>query len=206
MELITNLFLFLLSTFFISFSGVMMPGPIFAVTVTKGYTDKKAGALIAFGHGVVEFPLMALIYFGFAQFFASNVTKMVIGLVGGLMLVYMGIEMFKARSDTLEGVGSIKYGSFIAGIITTGANPYFFLWWATIGAALIINANVFGVTGFLLFTITHWITDFLWDLVVSVTVFKSRSLWSERVHEIIFGLCSVVLIGVGAWFISSVFL
>lgn len=204
MELITNLFLFLLSAIFISLSGVMMPGPVFAVTVTRGYTDKIAGALIALGHGVIEFPLMALIYFGFAQFFALNMTKIVIGLVGGLMLMFMGIEMFKTRGKILERSRSLKHGSFISGIITTGANPYFFSWWATIGAALIMNASIFGVIGFSLFAITHWLCDFLWYFFVSMTVFKSRRFWSKRVHKIIFGFCSIVLIGFGAWFIISV--
>jgi len=83
MEMITDLYLFLLSTVLISLSGVMMPGPVFAVTITKGYKDKIAGALIAFGHGVIEFPLMFLIYFGFAQFFASNAAQILIGVVGG---------------------------------------------------------------------------------------------------------------------------
>jgi len=206
MEAITDLYLFLLSVIFISLSGVMMPGPVFAITITKGYRDKIAGALIAFGHGVIEFPLMFLIYFGFAQFFTSNVAKMVIGLVGGLMLTYMGIQMFKTRGKTREEGANPEHASFLAGIIATSANPYFFLWWATIGATLIMNASIFGVTGFLLFAITHWSCDFLWDIFVSMTVFKSRRFWTKRVHEIIFGCCSLVLIGFGAWFIISVLL
>ncbi len=206
MEIITNLYSFLFSAIFISLSGVIMPGPVFAITIAKGYRDKTAGALIAFGHGVIEFPLMFLIYFGFAQFFASSVAKMVIGLIGGLMLTYMGIGMFKARGRTHEEGENPEHGSFLAGIITTGANPYFFLWWATIGAALILNASIFGVIGFLLFAITHWLCDFLWDVFVSMTVFKSRRFWTKRIHEIIFGCCSVVLIGFGAWFIVSVLL
>jgi len=205
METITNLYLFLLSAIFISLTGVMMPGPVFAVTIVKGYRDKIAGALIAFGHGTIEFPLMFLIYFGFASFFAFSPTKVAIGLIGGLMLMYMGIEMFKARGKTQEGVGvDPTYGSFTAGIMTTGANPYFFLWWATVGAALIMSASTFGLIGFILFAITHWFCDLLWDLFVSITVFKSRHLWSKRVHETVFGLCAVVLIGFGTWFIVSV--
>ena len=207
METNTDLYLFLLSAIFISLTGVMMPGPVFAVTVTKGYKQKTAGALIAFGHGAIEFPLMALIYFGFAQFFAFRSTKIAIGLIGGLMLIDTGIEMFKVRGKTQEvRGGNSKYGSIMAGIITTGANPYFFLWWATIGTALIMNASFFGIMGFILFATTHWLCDFLWDSFVSMTIFKSRRLWSKRVHQIIFSFCSVVLIGFGALFIISVFI
>ena len=76
-----------------------MPGPIFAVTIARGHKEKNAGALIALGHGIVEFPLMLLIYLGFAQFFTSDVVKMAIGLVGGAMLTLMGVQMFKARKS-----------------------------------------------------------------------------------------------------------
>jgi len=205
MEPVTDLYLFLLSTVFISLTGVMSPGPVFAVTVTKGYKDRKAGALIAFGHGVIEFPLMTLIYLGFASFFAFSQTKIAIGLIGGLMLVYMGLEMFKARRRTEDKEDKdVGHGSFAAGIVTTIANPYFFLWWATIGLALIRNASDFGTWGFLFFAVVHWLCDFLWDLFVSFSVFKSRHLWSWRTREVVFGLCSVLLIGFGAWFIFSV--
>jgi len=62
--------LFLLSAAGISLSGVMMPGPLTAATIAKGYREQNAGIFIAMGHAVIELPLMALIYFGFAQFFA----------------------------------------------------------------------------------------------------------------------------------------
>ena len=63
----------LLSVIVISFSGVMMPGPVFAVTLTKSYKSPWAGTQIALGHAVIEVPLILLIYFGFAQFFQNSV-------------------------------------------------------------------------------------------------------------------------------------
>jgi threonine/homoserine/homoserine lactone efflux protein len=96
--------------------------------------------------------------------------------------------------------------SFIAGILATDANPYFLLWWVTVGTALIINAKVFGFIGFLVFAITHWLCDFLWNTFVSVTVFKSKRFWTKKVHEIVFGFCFVVLVGFGTWFIISTLL
>jgi len=205
MEVNTNLLLFLVSVIFISLSGVMMPGPVFAVTIAKGHKDKNAGAFIAFGHGIIEFPLMLLIYLGFAQFFTSNAVKMVIGLVGGTMLIFMGIQMFRARKSIAAEGKDLPYNSLTAGIITSGANPYFFLWWATIGAALILTASTFGLIGFLLFVIVHWFCDLFWYLFVSMATFKSKHLWGRRTHEIVFGACSAILVVFGLWFIGSIF-
>ncbi len=206
MELITDFYFFLLSVIFISLSGVMMPGPVFAVTVAKGYRNKIAGTLIALGHGLIEFPLMFLIYFGFTWFFAYNTAQRVISFIGGLILIYMGVQTFRSQKKTSEDYEDSGHSSFVAGALTTSANPYFFIWWATIGAALITKALAFGFIGFLLFAVTHWSCDLLWDTFISVTVFKSRRFWTKRVHNIIFGFCFVVLIGFGAWFIISALL
>jgi len=205
-EVITDFYLFLLSVIFISLSGVMAPGPLFAVTVAKGFKDKIAGVLISFGHGVIEFPLMFLIYFGFVQLFASSVTQRIIGLVGGLIMIYMGFRMIKTAKKTSEEYEGSRHGSLIAGILTTGANPYFLLWWVAIGTPLVMKAAVFGFVGFLIFAITHWLCDLLWNTFVSLTVFKSRRFWTKKVHNIIFGFCFVVLVGFGAWFIISALL
>jgi threonine/homoserine/homoserine lactone efflux protein len=201
-----DFFLFLLSVIFISLSGVMMPGPVFVMTVAKGYKNRIAGALIALGHGVIEFPLIFLIYFGIAWFFASSTVQKIISFVGGLVLIYTGVQTFKTRKKASEEYEGSKHGSFVAGVLTTGANPYFFLWWATIGAALVIDASVFGFLGFLIFAMTHWTCDLLWNTFVSLTVFKSRRLWTKKVRDVIFGFCFVVLVVFGAWFLISALL
>lgn len=206
MKVIADLYFFLLSAIFISLSGVMMPGPVLAVTVAKGYKNKIAGTLIALGHGLIEFPLMFLIYFDFAGLFASSTAQKTISFVGGLVLIYMGVQMFKAEKKTSEEYEGSRHGSFVAGVLATSANPYFFLWWATIGAALIMNSRLFGLVGFLLFAITHWSCDLLWDTFVSVSVFKSKRFWTKKVHKIIFSFCFVVLTGFGIWFIISALL
>lgn len=203
--MIGDLVLFLISVVLISMSVIMMPGPIFAVIVTKGQKDKNAGALIALGHGIIELPLMFLIYFGFAKFLASDTIKVVIGVVGGVMLILMGLQMFKGRKSMAMGNGNLHYGSLAAGLVTTGSNPHFFVWWVTAGTTLILTAETFGFIGFLLFVIIHWSCDLVWSLFVSVATFKSKHLWNERIHGIVTCVCSAVLILFGLKFISSVF-
>jgi len=202
----TNLALFLLSAAGISLSGVMLPGPLTAATIAKGYRDKNAGILIALGHAVVELPLMALVYFGFAYFFTSPEVKKIIGVAGGLMLILMGLMVFRSTRKTVDEVADFPYNSLTTGIIMTGANPYFFLWWATIGIALIAGAAEFGIYGLLLFAVVHWLCDAFWEQFVSMSVFKTRHLWTQKVQKIVFGICALVLVGFGGWFCFSVFL
>jgi threonine/homoserine/homoserine lactone efflux protein len=208
MEPITDFYFFLFSVIFISLSGVMMPGPLFAVTVEKGYKNKAAGALITLGHGAIEFPLIFLLYLGLSNFFISASIQKVISLVGGAILIYMGVHAFITRKRKVytEYEESKHTSSFIAGILATGANPYFFLWWATIGTMLIMNAYLFGFIGFLIFIVIHWSCDFLWNIFVTFTVFKLHRFWGEKMYNLIFLFCFVLLVGFGIWFIVSAFL
>jgi len=200
----TSLGLFLLSAAAISLSGVMMPGPLTAVTIAKGYRNQNAGSLIAVGHAVIELPLMALVYFGFSQFFTSPEAKTIIGLVGGLVLVIMGGLVFRDIRKATGEVADLPYNSLVAGIVMTGTNPYFFLWWATIGIALILGAANFGILGLILFAVVHWSCDLVWEQIVSMSVFRTKHLWTSRIQKIVFGICALVLIGFGVCFCVSV--
>jgi threonine/homoserine/homoserine lactone efflux protein len=200
---ITDFYLFLASVLLISLSGVLMPGPLFAVTLKKAARSKVAGALIAVGHGVVEFPLMFLIFFLLTQFEVPSVVPVAVGLVGGFLMVLMGIQAFKGRHKREEATVGLKRDSLFAGIYTTAANAGFILWWLTIGTTLILNAQLFGLAGFSVFAGVHWLTDFSWYTVVGLLIFKSQRFWSDRTRMGITLFCVAVFIGFGAYFITS---
>jgi threonine/homoserine/homoserine lactone efflux protein len=206
MAFTTDFYLFLVSVVLISLTGVMMPGPLFAVTIEKAAKRKTAGLLIALGHGIVEFPLMFLIYYGITQVIASNMLQIVqvtVGLTGGLLMILMGVQTFRNRNKTSEKYESPKRDSLIAGIWTTAANAGFILWWLTIGTTLIITARTFGLLEFSVFAVVHWLCDFVWYTVVAFLIFKSHRFWTKRVNQAILIFCFAVLVGFGAWFFSS---
>ncbi len=193
----------LLSVVVISLSGVMMPGPMFAVTLAKSYKSPWAGTQISLGHAVIEVPLILLIYFGFARFFESSIAQLVLGILGGAMIIWLGIAMFRARAEVVQGGKDLPYNAFIAGILTSGFNPFFLLWWVTIGSMLIMKFLDFGTTGLIVFIVVHWLCDLVWLSFVSIMVYKTRSLWGQKFQEWLFIACSLLLIGFGAWFLIS---
>jgi len=203
MEFITDFYLFLASVLLISLSGVMMPGPLFAVTIKKASKSKTAGALIAVGHGIVEFPLMFLIFFVLNQFTLPSFVKIAVGLIGGFLMIFMGVQGFRNRHKQEEVAVDLKRDSVLAGVWTTAANAGFILWWLTIGTTLIMNARQFGLLEFSVFAGVHWLTDFLWYTVVALLIFKSQRFWTERMHMGITLFCVAVFIGFGAYFMGS---
>jgi threonine/homoserine/homoserine lactone efflux protein len=203
MDKVTFMFQFLLSVIGISLSGVMMPGPMFAVTLAKSYKSPWAGPQIALGHAIVEIPLMLLIYFGFAQFFQHDLVRFIISILGGAMLIWLGISMFRARAEVIERGKDLPYNSVIAGVVTSILNPYFLLWWATIGSMLIMNSLSFGITGLAWLISVHWLCDLAWLSFVSVLVYRTHSFWGKRFQQGLFIVCSLLLLGFGGWFLIS---
>ena len=193
----------LFSVIIISFSGVMMPGPMFAVALAKSYRSPWAGTKMSLGHAVIEVPLILLIYFGFAPFFQNNTVQILLSVLGGGMIFGLGILMFRARKEVVRQGKDLPYNAFIAGIFTTGFNPFFLVWWATIGSMLIMRFLVFGTTGLIVFIIAHWLCDFIWLTLVSNLIYRTHSLWGQKFQEGIFIACSLLLVGFGAWFLIS---
>ncbi len=192
---------FILKAIFLSFSGVMAPGPLTAVTVAHGSRSQHAGVWIAIGHGIVEFPLMAVIYLGFEYVFTSPNAKAVIGLVGGFFLFFLAYSMFRsiAKAD-VKGAGAFR-SPVAAGAILSIANPYFLIWWATVGASLIIAAVEFGAIGVIVFAIFHWLCDFVWCYFLSALSFRGGRFFGNKFQKIVFGVCGVFLIFMGGKFI-----
>jgi threonine/homoserine/homoserine lactone efflux protein len=203
MEYITNFYVFLASTVLISMTGVLQPGPMWAVTIEKAAKRKTAGLLIAVGHGIIEFPLMFLIYYWLSQFAIPDAVPIAIGLIGGVLIMYMGVQTFKKRKRPYERYTSSKQESLIAGTWTTVVNAGFYLWWFAIGIPLILNAQIFGFLGFSTFAVVHWFCDVAWYTLMALVIFESRRFWTEKVHDTIFVFCAVVLTVFGAWFFGS---
>ena len=207
MAFITDPYLFFASVVLISMSGVLMPGPLFAATIKQATKHKAAGALIAVGHGVVEFPLMIVIFFVLSQFKIPSFVQVAVELVGGLLMVVMGVQAFRKRNKTENAQVSSSRDSVLAGIYTTAVNAGFILWWLTVGTALILNAQLFGVIGFSVFAGIHWLCDLSFYTVIALAIFKSQQLWSQRWNKgVRMGItlfCVAVFIGFGVYFMSS---
>jgi len=195
-------FAFLFQAVAISLSGVMAPGPLTAAALANGTRSRHAGALVALGHAAVEFPLMFLIVGGMGSLFESENAKIGIGLAGGAFLLFMGVQMLRSAQQRADVDGRYgKTGPFWAGVILSAGNPYFLLWWATIGLALVTKALGFGKLTFGLFAIVHWLCDLIWLEALSLASFKGSKLLGERSQRIVLTICALALLLFGAMFI-----
>lgn len=192
---------FLLQAVLISLSGVLAPGPVTTLVVAKGNESPHAGALVAVGHGIVEFPLMIGVFYGVGHLLELPDARAVIALVGGLFLLWMGVDMLRSvGQQTIEARNS-GHSPVVAGLLLTVGNPYFLVWWATVGAALILRSVRFGLLGFLAFAVAHWSCDFVWDTLLSALSYKGGQVFGRRFQRGVLLVCGGFLIFFGGRFV-----
>jgi len=197
-----ELFAFLVSVFLISFSGAMAPGPVTAAAITHGAKSKYAGISLALGHAVIELPLIIIVVLGFNRLLASHHILNTIGLLGGAFLLYMGIGLFRdIKKPGYSAGSSYSADPILTGIVLSATNPYFLLWWITIGIKLASQARAFGIFAFLLFILVHWLCDLGWLEFLSYATLKGTKVMSERFLKIMLGICGTALFAFGVKFI-----
>jgi threonine/homoserine/homoserine lactone efflux protein len=192
---------FLISAVVISLSGVMAPGAVTAATIAQGTRSKHAGALIAIGHGIIEIPLIFFIMLGLGTILKAHGVKITIGLSGGAFLVWMGGQMLRQiRKADFAPEKTYTTGSIATGFILSISNPYFLLWWASVGLNLAMKARTFGIGAFALFAFIHWLCDLIWLEILSSASFKGTTLLGLKAQRIVLAICGAALIFFGAMF------
>lgn len=198
------LLFFLVQVFVISFSGAMQPGPVTVTAIAMGARSRWAGALLAVGHGIVEFPLMVLIILGAGTAFKQTTVRTAIGFAGGIVLLYMASAIFISSFKNIEPkIQAGKDRPVWAGIVLTAGNPYFLIWWTTVGLALATTAREFGIWAFGLFAIVHWLVDLGWVSSLSFASFYGTTLLGPRRQKTVLKICAAATFFFGLYFIYS---
>ncbi|MDD5121822.1 MAG: LysE family transporter [Dehalococcoidales bacterium] len=193
----------LISAFSISLAAALTPGPVIAVTLAKSYRSAWAGFQVALGGLVAEVPVILLIYFGFARFLQSELIQVILGISGGLMLLLLGIMLFRRRFTAFGHGKDLPVNAFKLGFVTSLVNPGMVIWWATVGALLISQITAYGIYGLLWLIIAIELPNFLWYSTASILFHRYNHLWSSQMQSILIIVFSFVLTGFGAWFIYN---
>lgn len=205
--------LFLYGTFMlISLSGALSPGPLTALAIGEGArAGRWAGVRLAVGHGLVEGVLVFAIAYGLGVWLQQPLISGLIGLVGACVLLWMGygllvgasrgqLSLTNARGGPAPGI--VRWGHVPGGLLITVANPYWVLWWATLGAVYVarLAALQLGPLSVAGLVFTHWLTDLLWLGSLSFVIASGRQLIGERGYRVILLACGAFLVVFGGYF------
>jgi len=201
-----ELFLLAGGSFVIALSGALMPGPLLTVTIGESARrGASAGPLLIVGHGILEGALVILVLSGLSAFMLRPGFMLVSFLLGGVILVAMGSVMIRdSKTADLESVTQAKGRGgnlLLLGILGSISNPYWIIWWATVGLGYLVAAIKFGIPGVAAFFAGHIAADFAWYTLVSVAVARGRSLFSRRGYRRMILCCGLFLLCFGGWFL-----
>jgi len=204
-----DLFSFVVTVIILTASGALAPGPLFFATITHGTKHgAKSGLIFSIAHTVVEFLLIMLLALGLLTVASEPIVKMVIGLIGGIVLIAFGtIQIRNSIIGNPEDLNKPKASYrhlFILGLAFTGLNPYFILWWLTVGAQLIIIALEFAaLIGVLFMFICHVWMDYVWLTGAAYFAKKGTNIMGLKWYKPLLIVFGVILIYFGITFIIS---
>jgi threonine/homoserine/homoserine lactone efflux protein len=194
--------------FILGLTGAMAPGPLLTVTITESAKrGGHVGPLVVLGHGILEIILLILIVFGIGSLLANRSLYTLVSLCGGAVMIWMSIDIIKGlRAYRLtSGTDSSGRGlhPVLAGIVISLSNPYWFIWWLTIGMGYVMFAKGLGVPGILAFFVGHISADLAWYSFVSYSVHMGGRYVSTRALKGVLFVCSIFLGCFGLFFIAK---
>jgi threonine/homoserine/homoserine lactone efflux protein len=136
-EIISTLVLGLL----IGFTGALAPGPTLVATINASLKgDWTAGLRVSLGHIIIETAIFFLIILGLAT--VAQPYTAAIAVIGGIALIVFGILTIRgSRNASLKTApAQAAENPYMAGFLTSAANPYFWIWWLSVGSALLISS------------------------------------------------------------------
>ncbi len=196
-----------LISFLIGFTGALAPGPTLVATIQASMKSGWiAGPKVSVGHIIIETCVFLVIVLGASA--AAVQFSGTIALLGGGALTAFGILTIRERGSFYSGgtPATVIGNPYIAGIVTGITNPYFWIWWLTIGSVLLLQAMEASILFGLVFMAGHWMADAGWLTVVSASIHKGRMVLSPRIYRLILTLCGAFLILFGIYYLSSAFL
>lgn len=182
-----------------------MPGPVLTVTISESARRGFwAGPLIILGHAVLEIILLVLIVMGLAEIITHPRVIGTIGVLGGIILFWFSMLMLRdvanLRIDLDQEKAARSANPVLAGILLSLANPYWTIWWATIGLGYVVISMKLGLAGLAVFFVGHILADLAWYSSVALMVSRGKRFISDRVYRGMIAVCAVLLVAFGIYF------
>jgi len=205
-----SLFLIFGTAFVVGLSGAIMPGPVLAVTISESARRGfRAGPLLVLGHAVVELPLVVALAWGLSEVLEQSLVAGIIGVVGGLFLLGMSYALLRQARRAVsplevrsQPLGHVHW-LIVSGALLSVANPFWLLWWATVGTKLVLWSLAAGTIGVVVFFLGHILSDLGWYSMVSLVISRGKRLMSLRVYRGLLLTCCLFLVGLGVYFVVS---
>jgi threonine/homoserine/homoserine lactone efflux protein len=198
----------------VAFSGALVPGPMLTLVISsvaeKGFWTSF---FIVVGHSLLELLVVISFFLGVLKYLENPLIVKIIAILGGVFLLYLGVDIiisifrkkyiidFKSivKKRTITGKSTVIV--ILKGVLISLMNPYWYIWWITIGAAFIIKSVEFNIPGISSFYLGHISADFIWYLFIGFLINTGRKFFNQKIYNGILAACSIFLFYLGIRFI-----
>ncbi|MGC9071738.1 MAG: LysE family transporter, partial [Acidilobus sp.] len=130
-----------------------------------------------------------------------------LGLAMGAFIAYFtattlrdGVRALRGAAAEVRVADDPRGGPLMAGFLLTALNPFFLLWWLTVGLLLIEAASAMGlVLGYSIMYPSHVWMDYAWLAFVASMGEGGRKALSGRGYGVLLVALSLVMAGAGAY-------
>jgi threonine/homoserine/homoserine lactone efflux protein len=197
-----------------------------AKTVQAPRRGFLVGLWVSLGHAGLEAVLIVGLLAGLSELLHLLPVIWIVGGLGSFLLLYMGVGLLRdairgrlpdlapgaeppvdgaqpgdatgqpAGGAPRQGSGLQRLPSAVGGVLVSMSNPYWWIWWATVGSAFMVQYRIGWGSWPLLaaFFLGHETGDLAWYLTVSSLLHWGRRRISPRLYRGILGACGVFLI------------
>lgn len=168
-----------------------------------------AGPGVALGHSLLELATVILLALGLSPLLRAGLVPGLVGLLGGAFLLWMSFRMIRSApglslaAQVTAARTASRSGPIVAGVTASITNPYWLLWWATVGASFMSTSLAWGVLGLAAFYLGHISADFTWYSFVAAIVATGRRFLTDAVYRGLIVACALFLLALGVFFVLS---
>ena len=195
-----------LSWILVSLSGVLSPGPLSVTAFAGGARyGPRVGPLLSTGHALSELGLIGGLALGLGRLVREGTAAAVVSVLGGGFLLWMGYGLIRdARRDVELGGRGVGVSPLPAGLLLSISNPFWLVWWATVGVAYMGRFLKYGLFGLGAFYVSHVLTDYIWLSALSAAGSSGARAFGGRFRFVLY-TCGGFLSAVGIYFLGSGF-
>ncbi len=200
---------FVTTVILVTVSGALAPGPLFFATISHGTkAGAKSGLVFSVAHTLVEFTLVMLLAVGLVTVANQPTVKLLVGVAGGLTLLFFGAKQIcdslKSKFGKPSSSDVASRNLMLIGLTFTGLNPFFIIWWLTVGAQLIfLSLEIAALAGVLLMYACHVWMDYVWLTAVAHFAKMGTSILELKWYRILMAVFGAFLVYFGLTFLFS---
>jgi len=203
-----NLIDFVVTVVIVTASGALAPGPLtFGIIIHGSEGGARSGIACATGHMIVEFPLVLALAFGLTAAISQPSIKTIVGLIGGVGLIcFGGMQIYETlkKKTSKTWTSKLPGSSILLGLALTGLNPYFILWWFTIGSMLILQALTYAaLLGVFIMYLSHVWMDYAFLTGLAHFGKKGKAFLGSRYYRLILFAFGIILVYYGITFLLA---